>query len=48
MLFRSALERRDGAGLAHILRHHLRVKRRQVEEAGLAEGGEIAPPANAA
>ena len=44
----NALERRDGAGLAHILRHHLRVKRRQVEEAGLAEGGEIAPPANAA
>jgi len=44
----NALERRDGTGLAHILRHHLRVKRRQVEEAGLAEGGDLAAPANAA
>lgn len=44
----NALERRDGQSLAHILRHHLRVKRRQVEEAGLAEGGDPAVPANAA
>jgi DNA-binding GntR family transcriptional regulator len=36
----NALERRDGQGLALILRSHLRVKRRQVEEAGLAENAE--------
>jgi DNA-binding GntR family transcriptional regulator len=41
----NALERRDGQGLAHILRHHLRVKRKQVEEAGLSDS---AIPANAA
>jgi DNA-binding GntR family transcriptional regulator len=44
----NALERRDGEGLAHILRHHLRVKRKQVEEAGLTEGAETATTANAA
>lgn len=44
----NALERRDGQGLAHILRHHLRVKRNQVEEAGLSEGIEPPTPANAA
>jgi DNA-binding GntR family transcriptional regulator len=44
----NALERRDGQGLAHILRHHLRVKRKQVEEAGLSDGADAAMPANAA
>ena len=44
----NALERRDGEGLAHILRHHLRVKRKQVEEAGLSDSGDAAVPANAA
>ncbi len=38
----NALERRDGQGLALILRSHLRVKRRQVEEAGLAENADEA------
>jgi DNA-binding GntR family transcriptional regulator len=44
----NALERRDGPGLAHILRHHLRVKRKQVEEAGLSDSVETSVPANAA
>jgi DNA-binding GntR family transcriptional regulator len=33
----NALQRRDGAGLAHILRRHLRNKRKEVELAGFAE-----------
>lgn len=42
----NALERRDGQGLALILRSHLRVKRRQVEEAGLAENSDEADESN--
>ncbi|WP_114946714.1 GntR family transcriptional regulator [Microvirga calopogonii] len=38
----NALQRRDGAGLSHILRRHLRHKREAVERAGFAES---APPA---
>ena len=33
----NALQRRDGAGLAHILRRHLRNKREEVQLAGFAE-----------
>ena len=33
----NALERRDGAGLSHILRAHLRRKREEVLQAGFAE-----------
>ena len=33
----NALERRDGSGLAHILRRHLRNKRQELEWAGFAE-----------
>jgi DNA-binding GntR family transcriptional regulator len=33
----NALQRRDGAGLAHILRRHLRNKRKEIELAGFAE-----------
>jgi hypothetical protein len=33
----NALQRRDGFGLAHILRAHLRHKREEVIRAGLAE-----------
>ena len=33
----NALQRRDGAGLAHILRAHLRHKREEVLQAGFAE-----------
>jgi DNA-binding GntR family transcriptional regulator len=33
----NALQRRDGAGLSHILRRHLRHKREAVERAGFAE-----------
>lgn len=35
----NALQRRDGPGLAHLLRHHLRNKRKEVELAGFAESG---------
>jgi DNA-binding GntR family transcriptional regulator len=34
----NALQRRDGGGLAHILRNHLRRKREEVVLAGFAEG----------
>ncbi len=34
----NALQRRDGGGLAHILRNHLRRKREEVVQAGFAEG----------
>src|SRR5258708_33311574 len=33
----NALQRRDGSGLAHILRTHLRRKREEVVQAGFAE-----------
>ncbi len=33
----NALQRRDGVGLAHILRTHLRHKREEVQQAGFAE-----------
>jgi DNA-binding GntR family transcriptional regulator len=33
----NALQRRDGAGLAHILRRHLRNKQKEIELAGFAE-----------
>jgi DNA-binding GntR family transcriptional regulator len=33
----NALQRRDGAGLSHILRAHLRHKREEVLQAGFAE-----------
>jgi DNA-binding GntR family transcriptional regulator len=33
----NALQRRDGAGLSHILRRHLRNKKQEVERAGFAE-----------
>jgi DNA-binding GntR family transcriptional regulator len=33
----NALERRDGTGLGHLLRRHLRAKREQVERAGFAD-----------
>jgi DNA-binding GntR family transcriptional regulator len=33
----NALQRRDGVGLAHILRAHLRHKREEVLRAGFAE-----------
>jgi DNA-binding GntR family transcriptional regulator len=33
----NALRRRDGAGLSHILRRHLRHKRQEVDRAGFAE-----------
>jgi DNA-binding GntR family transcriptional regulator len=33
----NALQRRDGTGLAHILRRHLRHKREEIESAGFAE-----------
>lgn len=36
----NALQRRDGAGLAHILRRHLRHKREEVVQAGFAEADE--------
>ena len=41
----NALQRRDGVGLAHILRAHLRHKREEVLQAGFAEteGSELAP-----
>jgi DNA-binding GntR family transcriptional regulator len=41
----NALQRRDGVGLAHILRAHLRHKREEVLQAGFAEteGSEFAP-----
>jgi hypothetical protein len=37
----NALLRRDGTGLAHILRTHLRNKRQEVEKAGFAEAEPI-------
>lgn len=40
----NALQRRDGAGLSHILRRHLRHKRQEVERAGFAESTEDAQP----
>jgi DNA-binding GntR family transcriptional regulator len=33
----NALDRRDGVGLGHLLRRHLRAKREQVERAGFAD-----------
>jgi DNA-binding GntR family transcriptional regulator len=39
----NALHRRDGSGLAHILRAHLRHKREEVEAAGFAESSEAVP-----
>jgi DNA-binding GntR family transcriptional regulator len=39
----NALIRRDGAGLAHVLRHHLRNKQNEIKWAGFAE--QDAPPA---
>jgi DNA-binding GntR family transcriptional regulator len=42
----NALQRRDGAGLSHILRRHLRHKREEVERAGFAEGGAEGLPAD--
>ncbi|MEZ0167787.1 GntR family transcriptional regulator [Microvirga sp. TS319] len=36
----NALQRRDGCGLSHILRRHLRHKRQEVERAGFAESAE--------
>lgn len=38
----NALQRRDGGGLSHILRRHLRHKRQEVERAGFAESAEDA------
>jgi DNA-binding GntR family transcriptional regulator len=40
----NALQRRDGAGLSHILRRHLRHKRQEVERAGFAESAEDTQP----
>lgn len=40
----NALQRRDSAGLSHILRWHLRHKRQEVERAGFAESAPIAEP----
>lgn len=40
----NALQRRDGTGLSHILRRHLRHKRQEVERAGFAESAEVAQP----
>ncbi len=40
----NALQRRDGAGLSHILRRHLRNKRQETERAGFAESAESAQP----
>ncbi|WP_445501676.1 GntR family transcriptional regulator [Microvirga sp. G4-2] len=40
----NALQRRDGVGLSHILRRHLRHKRQEVERAGFAESAEDAQP----
>ncbi|HZP79579.1 MAG TPA: GntR family transcriptional regulator [Pseudolabrys sp.] len=45
----NALQRRDGIGLAHILRAHLRHKREEVVQAGFAEAdanGSNGPPAS--
>lgn len=42
----NALQRRDGAGLSHILLRHLRHKRQEVERAGFAETAEDAQPQN--
>lgn len=45
----NALQRRDGSGLAHILRTHLRRKREEVVLAGFAErtdDGELAAPSD--
>jgi DNA-binding GntR family transcriptional regulator len=39
----NALERRDGIGLGHLLRRHLRAKREQVERAGFADPTASAP-----
>jgi DNA-binding GntR family transcriptional regulator len=36
----NALQRRDGAGLSHILRRHLRHKREAVERAGFSESAQ--------
>jgi DNA-binding GntR family transcriptional regulator len=41
----NALQRRDGEGLSHILRRHLRNKREEAERAGFAENEETAPQA---
>jgi DNA-binding GntR family transcriptional regulator len=35
--FLNALQRRDGEGLSHILRRHLRRKHHEVEDPGFAE-----------
>jgi DNA-binding GntR family transcriptional regulator len=43
----NALERRDGVGLGHLLRRHLRAKREQVERAGFADLAAPAPKARA-
>jgi DNA-binding GntR family transcriptional regulator len=37
----NALQRRDGTGLSHILRRHLRHKRQEVERAGFAESAQF-------
>jgi DNA-binding GntR family transcriptional regulator len=37
----NALRRRDGVGLSHILRTHMRHKREEVMRAGFAEIGEL-------
>ena len=37
----NALQRRDSAGLSHILRRHLRHKRQEVERAGFAESAQF-------
>jgi DNA-binding GntR family transcriptional regulator len=39
----NALRRRDGVGLSHILRTHMRHKREEVMRAGFAEIGELRP-----
>jgi DNA-binding GntR family transcriptional regulator len=39
----NALRRRDGIGLSHILRTHMRHKREEVMRAGFAEIGELRP-----
>jgi DNA-binding GntR family transcriptional regulator len=40
----NALQRRDGAGLSHILRRHLRNKRHEAERAGFAESAQSVEP----